>query len=128
METYFWFGFFVFVNAIVLFVLTANVSRLRLKLEVSVGDGGHQTLLYAIRAHSNAVEQVPIFGLIVLALSMLKASSLLLMILVLLFTFSRIAHGYGMLCKSFKFRRIGAAGTYLLQVVSILALGFELIF
>lgn len=125
-EAYFWFGIYVFLNAVILYILTANVSRLRLKLGVSVGDGGHKSLVYAMRAHSNGVEQVPIFGLIILALSLLEGSTLLVMVLVLTFSLSRVAHGYGMLCKSFIARRIGAGMTYLLQLLGLLVLGFEL--
>jgi uncharacterized membrane protein YecN with MAPEG domain len=126
MDQYFWFGIFVLLNAIILYVLTANVSRLRLKLRVSVGDGGHNALIYAMRAHSNGVEQVPIFGFIILALSLLAASGLLLMALVLAFSLARVLHAYGMCCKVFICRRIGASMTYLLQLAGVLALAYSL--
>ena len=126
MEDYFWFGFYVFVNSLILYVLTVNVSRIRLKLGVSVGDGGHKALVYAMRAHSNGVEQVPIFGLIILALTVLSVSNIVLMLLVLVFSVSRVAHGYGMACKSFISRRVGAALTYIAELIGILILGYEL--
>lgn len=126
METYFWFGMYVLLNSVILYVLAANVSRLRLKLQVSVGDGGHKALFYAIRAHSNGVEQVPIFGLVVLALTLMGASSSLLMILVLSFSAARLAHGYGMACKSYISRRIGAGLTYIIELAGVVVLGYQL--
>lgn len=101
MENYYWFAVFVLVNSIILFVLTANVSRLRLKLKISVGDGGHKDMLLAIRAHSNGVEQVPIFALIVLTLSQTQTPDILLALFVVTFTVARVFHAHGMLCRFF---------------------------
>lgn len=126
MENYYWFSVFVLANSVILYVLTANVSRLRLKLKISVGDGGNRNMLYAIRAQCNGVEQVPIFALIVLALTFMQAPSTLLAVLVVTFTIARVLHAYGMLCKFFLGRRIGAAFTYLLQLLGIVALGYKM--
>ena len=122
MENYFWFSIFVAANSTILFLLAMNVSLLRLKLKISVGDGGDKRMLYAMRAHSNGIEQVPIFGLTILALTLLQTSGTMLAILVLIFTVSRILHGYGMAFKFFIGRRIGAALTYFLQVFGIFVL------
>ena len=118
---YFWFTVFVSANALLLMVLAANVSRLRLKYRISLGDGDNKELRNAIRAHANGVEQVPIFGLLVLALSLAQASSILLGVLVILFTASRYLHAYGMTCRVFIFRRIGAGLTYLMNIVAVIA-------
>lgn len=126
MENYYWFSIFVLANSIILYVLTANVSRLRLKLNISVGDGGDKGLLHAIRAHCNGVEQVPMFALIVLALTLLQAPNMLLAVLVVAFTIARVLHAYGMLCRFFLGRRIGAAFTYLLQLSGIVVLAYEI--
>jgi len=45
---------------IVALVLTGLVGRLRPKLNVSLGDGGHRGLIVANRRHMNSVEQVPL--------------------------------------------------------------------
>lgn len=127
MDNYFWFSLFVVLNAGILFILAANVSRLRLKLKVSLGDGGHKELLSAIRAQANGIEQVPIFALMLLALTLEHSSEFLLGCLALSFTFARIAHAYGMLGRIFLGRRIGAGLTFLLQLVAIMLLTIELI-
>lgn len=126
MGNYYWFSVFVLANSIILYILTANVSRLRLKLKISVGDGGDKNLLYAIRAQCNGVEQVPIFALIVLALTFLQAPNMLLALFVVTFIIARVLHAYGMLCKFFLGRRIGAALTYLLQLLGIIALAYKI--
>jgi uncharacterized membrane protein YecN with MAPEG domain len=47
-----------FVGALVLLIagLAANVSRIRMRVRVRLGDGGDKGLGYAIRAHGNALE------------------------------------------------------------------------
>lgn len=126
-NNYFWFSVFVLLNTAILFLLTANVSRLRLKFRISVGDGGNNDLIYAMRAHGNAVEQVPGFALIVLALTFLHAAQTLLAVVVIVFTVVRALHAYGMLFKSFPARRIGAGGTYLLQLLGVAALAYQML-
>lgn len=54
--------------AILLTALSLNVSRLRLKYKVSYGDEGHRSLMVAIRAHGNALEQCLLFAVLMLAL------------------------------------------------------------
>ena len=74
MATHVWFSSFVAFNALLLLALAANVSRHRVRSRVSLGDGADQQLMIAIRAHSNGIEQVPIFACALLVLS-LQASS-----------------------------------------------------
>lgn len=95
MENYYWFVLFVLINSAILFALTANVSRLRLKLKISLGDGGNKEMLRAIRAQANGIEQVPIFALILLALSFTQASEVVLASFTILFSLARLAHAYG---------------------------------
>ncbi|MBL4827797.1 MAG: MAPEG family protein [Spongiibacteraceae bacterium] len=122
MQDFYWFSFFVAVNALLLLLLTVNVSRLRMKNGISLGDGDNKALKASIRVHSNGTEQVPIYGLIVLALTLTGASTVVLCSLVLVFTLSRFVHAYGMLNKAFIFRRMGAAMTYASQAIAVIAL------
>lgn len=126
-NNFFWFAIFILLNTIILYLLAANVSRLRLKLRISVGDGGNSEMVYAIRAHCNGVEQVPIFALIVLALTLLQTSDMVLAMLAVVFTVARVFHAYGMIFRSFLSRRIGAATTYVLQLVGIVALAYKIL-
>ncbi|SMF17318.1 hypothetical protein SAMN02745866_01134 [Alteromonadaceae bacterium Bs31] len=121
-----WLAVFVLLNSTLLCMLTANVSRLRYKLRLSIGDGGNKEMVYAMRAHSNGVEQVPIFALTLLVLTLLHSPNILLAALVILFTLARIAHAYGMLFSAFSARRLGAATTYLIQIIGILALAYQI--
>ncbi len=127
MTDYYWFSLLILVNAIILFALTANVSRMRIKLGISVGDGGNSDMLYAIRAQCNGVEQVPMYCLLVLALTLSGGSEKFLAALTLSFSAARIFHAYGMLGRSFLFRRIGAGLTYLLQVLAMVFLAAKLV-
>jgi hypothetical protein len=123
---YFWFGIFVAVNALFLWVLTANVSRLRLKYGVSLGDGDNAHLFSAIRAHANGLEQVPIFALGLLVLTLLHSANILLAGLVVTFSFARFCHAYGMVGRVFMARRVGAALTYVLQLALIFNIFYQL--
>lgn len=122
MENYSWFIILVSLNSLLLVSLALNVSRLRLKYRISFGDGNNRQLLKAIRAHANLSEQLPIFSLLVLALTFIHTSSFLLMMFVSVFTLSRISHAAGVIFSFHKARRIGAALTYLLQVGAAIAL------
>jgi len=127
MSDYLWFSIFVLVNAVILFALAVNVSRVRLKYRVSYGDAGHSDLKLAIRAHGNCYEQVPIYALLILSLSLLSTSDVILSILVVLFSASRLLHAYGVIGKAYLIRRTSAIITYVLQLGAIAVLLYEVI-
>ncbi len=122
MHDYFWFSLFVAANGLLLLALAANVSLLRMKYKIAHGFGENKHLMKAIRVHSNGIEQVPIYGLEILALTFLGSSNLVLGCLVAAFTVSRFIHAYGMLFRSMTARQIGAGVTYLLQGVAVAVL------
>lgn len=124
-DKFYWFLIFVSANAIFLSLLAFNVSRLRLKNKISYGDGGNKDVLKAMRAHANGVEQVPIFALLLLSLTISGLSQGSLAILTILFTLSRVSHAVGMLTRIFIARRIGAATTYLLQLLASFVLAYQ---
>lgn len=125
---YAWFSVFVVINSLLLFFLAANVSRLRLKYSISLGDAGNRHLNAAIRAHCNGLEQVPIFALLILSLTFLGAQNELLAVFVVLFSTARVAHAVGMLWSIFVCRRYGAGLTYLLQLAAIIWLALTMAF
>jgi uncharacterized membrane protein YecN with MAPEG domain len=118
MNEYFWFSALVAINSLLILALAMNVSRLRIKHKISLGDGGNNNLLTAIRAHCNGVEQLPVFAIIILALTFLKISATVLSIFVIGFTLARFCHAYGMLSRLFFARRLGAGFTYIFQVIA----------
>ncbi|MCW8877148.1 MAG: MAPEG family protein [Kangiellaceae bacterium] len=123
MEKYSWFVVFVSLNSLLLLGLAGYVSSLRMRYKIAYGDGDNKQLFRAIRAHANAVEQFPIFALVILALMVINYSPLQINIIMATFTAARIAHALGIILKIHVARRLGAAMTYLLQAaVAIIAL------
>ncbi|WP_448548554.1 MAPEG family protein [Thalassotalea fusca] len=127
MNTYFWFAVLVAVNSALVLALAMNVSRLRIKHKVSLGDGGNKSLMAAIRTHSNSVEQLPIFAIVILALTLVQPAAMILPITVIGFTLSRFAHAYGMLFRAFIIRRIGAGFTYIFQAIAAVSVATYLL-
>src|SRR5690349_15285536 len=58
-------------NLFILLVVGYLVIRLRQKHKISLGDGGNEHLIRAVRAHANAAEYIPagLAGLILLSLA-----------------------------------------------------------
>ncbi|WP_088329412.1 MAPEG family protein [Lacimicrobium sp. SS2-24] len=121
MNTYFWFALLAATQSLLLLALALNVSRIRMRHKISLGDGNNKALMAAIRTHSNSIEQAPCFVLVVLALTLIDATSPMLPVLVIGFTLARLAHAWGMLYRVFMARRIGAGLTYVFQLLAIIA-------
>lgn len=64
--------------ALFLIVLALPVIKLRRSMKVGLGDGGHQSLRQAIRAHGNAAEFIPIFVILLAIFELNHASALAL--------------------------------------------------
>ena len=127
MEQHFWFGIFTFANTLLVALLAMNVSRLRIREKVANGDGGNVSLKKAIRAHGNGVEHLVVVGLQVLALELGHASSLVLSVLVVVFTASRLLHAFSLLSSKFRLRQISALGTYASELGGAIAVFFTFV-
>lgn len=106
-----------------LMVLQAKVVRFRRAKLVALGDGGHADGERLIRAHANAVENIPVF-LILLGLGEgLGTPQWVLVALGLLFTIGRVMHGLHFFedRDSFSLRFWGMLMT--LMAIGVLALG-----
>ena len=103
--------------ALLVGLLGLNVSRVRIKKRITIGDGEDKGMLYAIRTHANAVEHV-LLVIVLLAIFELQGGPAP-MILGIGYSFLvlRIMQAYGMLGRAFIFRRLGSAGTYLIEVI-----------
>jgi uncharacterized membrane protein YecN with MAPEG domain len=88
-------AFYVALNAIITLVLAGYVVRTRVVTKTTLGDGGNQTLLQAIRAHGNNVEYVPLVLVMLVTLALTQASVLILHIVGGALAVGRIAHGIG---------------------------------
>ena len=107
--------------ALLIVALAINVSRLRVKKRVSLGDSvGDQDdheLSRARRAHANAVENAVIMMPLVLIYEFIGGNALTLIILCSVFLLCRVVHASGLLHKATTLRRsISALGTYLIEI------------
>ena len=109
--------------ALLLVFLSTHISVLRVRHKVSIGDGGVNPLMRAIRLHGNTAEHVPIYLLLALVYELSAGTSCLLITVSAVFLLSRLLFTWGMLTKTFTRRRqVGALGTYLTQLVLAVAL------
>ena len=112
-------------SALLIVKLALSVIKLRRKNRVSVGDGGVEELQLAIRAHSNAVEYIPITLMLLLTLELNGAPKILIHILGATLLIGRILHAMGLPAKDFKKRVLGMRITvYLLIGLAILNIVF----
>jgi uncharacterized membrane protein YecN with MAPEG domain len=125
--SFYWFSLFVAANALLLFTLAFNVSLVRRRFKISRGDGDQPALQRAIRAHANGVEYMPLFALLVLALSLQLAADAALAVLVLGFTLGRVMHALGMIGAVRLLRFWGAVITYLWTAAAIILLCWTLL-
>lgn len=109
--------------ALLLVFLSTHISVLRVRHKVSVGDGGVNPLMRAIRLHGNTAEHVPIYLLLSLIYELSAGTSCFLITVGAVFLLSRLLFTWGMLTKTFTRRRqVGALGTYLTQLILAVAL------
>ena len=99
--------------------LAAGSGTLRAKTGVSLGDGGNQDQLLAMRRHGNFTEWVPLTVLLFALMELNGAPSLALHILGVWLVVARILHpiGLGVEMQSVA-RTIGAASTALITVIA----------
>jgi uncharacterized protein len=106
-----------FAGAVFLLItaLALNVTRLRQKLKVTLGDGGHRRLGLAIRAHGNALEH----GLLlVVALVLAEVAGLRALWVVGLgwaILAARLVHAAGFLRLGRRVATLGMTATYALE-------------
>jgi len=100
--------------------LSARTIGVRRKAKISIGDGGDDEMLRAMRMHANFAEYTPI-TLILLAFVDLQGGPIwLLHSLGVLFVLARLSHAYGInsVQAPGKFRVAGMVGTFTTIAVS----------
>lgn len=103
-------------------LLAVNVSMLRMRLKISLGDGGDKTMNKAIRAHANALEHSLPFILLLLFREQQVGCARGLTAIAITFVVARVLHAAGMLGGPFILRRVGASVTLVLELWLALAL------
>ena len=93
--------------------LSARVIGQRVKNEVIIGEGDDPSLLYAIRAHGNFCEYVPVFLIVLGLLEISGGQRTALTVLAALFVIARASHVMGMGANAnLKFCQAGIFGSF----------------
>jgi uncharacterized membrane protein YecN with MAPEG domain len=131
-SSYYAFGFYVALNALVMLVLSVLVVRARVTTQTNIGDGGKAEMAAPLRAHGNNTEYVPTGLLLLLALvSPIGGGAPILLVhsVGATLTLGRIIHAVGLSRSTGTslFRLIGMILTWLSFIIGIVGL-FWLIF
>ncbi len=108
--------------ALVGFVLGGLVGIQRPKLKLSLGDGGHQSMIEANRRHMNWLENVPVLIVLLAVIELNGASSTWLHVLGGTLLVGRLVHPFG-ISAVWKFRVPRFIGALLTQLVALAAIG-----
>ncbi|MCI4644647.1 MAG: MAPEG family protein [Hyphomonadaceae bacterium] len=105
---------------LLLLALKVNTGRARGGAKITIGDGGNDSLIRAMRTHANAVEDVPITLIGIFALAGLSAPLALIHALGASLVVTRLLHALGLGRNSgTSFGRFaGTLGTLLVMLVT----------
>tara|TARA_X000000950_G_scaffold215007_1_gene258745 strand:+ start:5804 stop:6196 length:393 start_codon:yes stop_codon:yes gene_type:complete len=116
-------GLYVGLFLILFFVLKANVGRVRISQRIDLGDGENDMMVRAIRAQGNAVEDVPILLVGLLAIAAMGGSVWLIHGLGVALLLARLLHfaGITQMTGLAKGRLFGTLLTVLVKLVTAIA-------
>ena len=102
--------------------ISARTIGVRRNAKISIGDGGDDSMLRAMRMHANFAEYAPITLLLLAFVEMQGGPSWMLHTLGALLLIARLSHSYGISSVQApgKFRVAGMAGTFTTIVISAL--------
>lgn len=89
-------GIYVALATLVVLILAGRVSTARGSAKVGLGDGGNPELFRRIRAHANAVENLPLALLLLLMLELNQTQTLWLHVFGCVLIIGRVLHAFGM--------------------------------
>ena len=96
-SSYYAFGFYAALNALIMLVLSMRVVRARFETNTAYGDGAKPEMAAPLRAHANNAEYVPVALILLWALaSPLGRSIWLIHGMGVVFTIGRILHAIGL--------------------------------
>ena len=100
--------------------ISAKAGGLRGKTGISIGDGGNQEMLLAMRRHANFVEYVPLALILIWLMEANGAPNLAIHCLGAGLVVTRLCHAVGLKADTIQGagRLVGAAGTALVTVVA----------
>jgi hypothetical protein len=115
--------------ALLFVALSVRTLRLRRSLRIAIGDSGNETMLRAMRVHSNFAEYVPFSLLLILLVETQGANPLLIHGLCLCLFLGRLSHAFGVsqTKENYRYRVFGMALTFATLVASAAFLLFAYI-
>jgi len=130
-SSYYAFGFYAALNALIMLVLGVLVTRARVRTQTDIGDGGKPEMAGPLRAHANNAEWVPMAILLMWALTISPFGAPIWVVhgIGVSLTAGRILHAIG-LSRSIgptPLRLIGMVLTWIAYIIGIVAL-FWLVF
>jgi uncharacterized membrane protein YecN with MAPEG domain len=117
-------GIYVALATLLVLFLAARVSTLRHGEKIGFGDGGHPGLMQRIRAHANALENLPLALLLLLMLELDQTQPLWLHVFGCVLLLGRVLHAVGLSrsSKGSMGRSLGTALTWGVMLVMALLL------
>ena len=105
-------------GSLLIVILAINVSRLRYKERIAHGDRDNKPLRNAIIAHTNALEHIIPFSLIIFVLISQSTAPTIIQFLVISFIVMRLIHAIGINMFIFRAWQISSGFSYLLTIFS----------
>jgi len=117
-------GIYTALNMAILIWISIETGRLRAKHKVSIGDGGVKHLIRIIRGHANAIENMPMFLIMLLIGALIGMPLLAVHGLGLVFTIGRGFHAWHFIQEDApRWQRGGGFGlSFLAQLVLLVGL------
>ncbi|MEM5473543.1 MAPEG family protein [Hoeflea sp. AS60] len=117
-------GIYAALNMAILIWIATETGRLRGKHKVSIGDGGVKHLIRIIRGHANAIENMPMFFILLLTGALIGMPVLAAHVLGIAFTVGRALHAWHFIQEDAPgWQRGGGFGlSFLAQVVLLIGL------
>ena len=117
-------GIYAALNMAILFWISMETGRLRGKHKVSIGDGGVKHLVRIMRGHANAVENMPMFFVLMLVAALLGMPAMAAHGLGLVFTVGRGLHAWHFIQEDApRWQRSGGFGlSFLAQLVLVVGI------
>ena len=87
-------GIYACLNMLVLFWISTVTGKLRARYKVSIGDGGVAHLVRIMRGHANAVENMPMFFVLLIIAALMGMPLIMVHVLGAMFTIGRVLHAW----------------------------------
>lgn len=116
-------GIYAALNTFILLWISIATGRLRARHKVSIGDGGVPHLVRILRGHANAIENMPMFFLLLAVAAVMAAPAWLLHLLGLVFTIGRVIHAWHFIQEDAPGWQRGAGYGLTFLALVVLALG-----